>query len=175
MVLGHYGILEQFKPQGTQIVGPCPLHNGSNRKQFVVHATTGNFFCFGDCKRGGAGPLEFGALRENVPITTAARLIATWFALSLPPRPGRPHQPRRTAVNTRPSHRAYLVENRESDDANEQQLPASWNKIGAAWPHKDGKGLNIVLSCVPINGRIVLREFTPEDEAMDAKRTKRNK
>lgn len=32
-----------------------------------------------------------------------------------------------------------------------------WNKVGAAWPHKDGQGFTIQLEVVPINGRIVLR------------------
>ena len=32
-----------------------------------------------------------------------------------------------------------------------------WNKVGASWQHKDGKGLTLQLETVPINGRIVLR------------------
>jgi hypothetical protein len=44
---------------------------------------------------------------------------------------------------------------------------AFWTRIGSAWPHKDGKGLNLVLSALPINGRLVLREYTPDDEKKD--------
>ncbi|WP_417595759.1 hypothetical protein [Parasphingorhabdus sp.] len=33
-----------------------------------------------------------------------------------------------------------------------------WTKVGAAWPHRDGKGLSIQLDILPINGRIVLRK-----------------
>jgi hypothetical protein len=33
-----------------------------------------------------------------------------------------------------------------------------WNKVGAAWKHKDGHGYTIQLEVVPINGRIVLRQ-----------------
>ncbi|SEC42890.1 hypothetical protein [Bradyrhizobium erythrophlei] len=29
-----------------------------------------------------------------------------------------------------------------------------WTRIGAAWPHQDGKGFNIL----PMNGRLVVRE-----------------
>lgn len=36
-----------------------------------------------------------------------------------------------------------------------------WNKVGASWKHKDGKGMTLQLEVVPINGRIVLR--TPSD------------
>lgn len=33
-----------------------------------------------------------------------------------------------------------------------------WNKVGASWRHKDGKGQTLQLEVVPINGRIVLRK-----------------
>ncbi len=44
---------------------------------------------------------------------------------------------------------------------------AFWTRIGAAWKHKDGEGLNLQLDLVPIGGgRIVLR--TPkEDDATE--------
>jgi hypothetical protein len=32
-----------------------------------------------------------------------------------------------------------------------------WTRIGAAWFHRDRKGLSLQLEMVPINGRIVLR------------------
>lgn len=32
-----------------------------------------------------------------------------------------------------------------------------WNKVGAAWMHRDKSGYTIQLEVVPINGRIVLR------------------
>ncbi|NCQ24433.1 MAG: hypothetical protein COW54_09955 [Rhodobacteraceae bacterium CG17_big_fil_post_rev_8_21_14_2_50_63_15] len=37
-----------------------------------------------------------------------------------------------------------------------------WNKVGAAWAHKDSKGFTLQLEVMPINGRIVLRQ--PLDE-----------
>ena len=33
-----------------------------------------------------------------------------------------------------------------------------WTKVGAAWPHRDGKGLSLQLDVLPVNGRIVLRQ-----------------
>lgn len=42
-----------------------------------------------------------------------------------------------------------------------------WNKVGAAWTHKDGKGYTLQLETCPINGRIVLRaplEDTPQND-----------
>lgn len=39
-----------------------------------------------------------------------------------------------------------------------------WTRIGAAWKHKDGEGLNLQLDLVPTGGgRIVLR--VPKDDA----------
>lgn len=43
-----------------------------------------------------------------------------------------------------------------------------WNKVGAAWLHKDRKGYTLQLETCPINGRIVLRlplEDTPQSES----------
>lgn len=40
---------------------------------------------------------------------------------------------------------------------NGQDKKAFWTRIGAAWDHKDGKGLTLQLDMVPINGRIILR------------------
>jgi hypothetical protein len=63
----------------------------------------------------------------------------------------------------RPSHRCFVVEDREGPNGKE----AFWLRIGSAWAHKDGKGFNLQLSALPANGgRIVLRELTG-DEAPD--------
>ena len=32
-----------------------------------------------------------------------------------------------------------------------------FNRVGAAFPHKDGEGHTVVLDSVPVNGRVVLR------------------
>ena len=38
-----------------------------------------------------------------------------------------------------------------------------WTKVGAAWPHRDGKGLTVTISPgISVSGRIVLREWTEE-------------
>ena len=33
-----------------------------------------------------------------------------------------------------------------------------WNRVGAMWKHKDGRGSEIILDSTPIDGRITLRE-----------------
>ncbi|MBH5371055.1 hypothetical protein [Bradyrhizobium glycinis] len=35
---------------------------------------------------------------------------------------------------------------------------AFWTTIGVAWLHDDGKGFKISLSCLPPDGRLVVRE-----------------
>ena len=42
-----------------------------------------------------------------------------------------------------------------------------WTRIGAAWANKDGKGLNLVLDLLPIDGRLVLREPMEKDASGD--------
>jgi hypothetical protein len=166
-VLSRYGILPALKRSGPQLKGCCPIHDGSNPQQFVVNADESTWHCFGDCHAGG-GTLEFVAAIEGVPIARAATLIAHWFALAdtgeaLP----EARKQRRKTMQERPSHKAFVVENREGDD---EQQGGFWTRIGAAWPHKDGKGLNLVLSALPVGGRIVLREYTAEDEEREQKR-----
>jgi len=46
-------------------------------------------------------------------------------------------------------HIAYNVEKNDKGEF--------WNKIGVGWMHKDGKGATAHVSCVPLDGRIVLR------------------
>jgi len=48
-----------------------------------------------------------------------------------------------------PTHIAYHV--REGNDK------GYWTRIGAAWAHKDGKGFNLSLECLPVDGKISLR------------------
>jgi hypothetical protein len=37
-----------------------------------------------------------------------------------------------------------------------------WMKVGAAFRHKDGKGINIVLDALPIDGRLIVRQYEPK-------------
>ncbi|WP_210203081.1 hypothetical protein [Pseudaminobacter soli (ex Li et al. 2025)] len=37
-------------------------------------------------------------------------------------------------------------------------------KVGASWPHEDGKGFNLVLPPgIAVSGRVVIREKKPDD------------
>jgi len=39
-----------------------------------------------------------------------------------------------------------------------------WNRIGAAWAHADGKGFNLQIEAVPLDGRITLRVVSENKE-----------
>jgi hypothetical protein len=57
----------------------------------------------------------------------------------------------------RPTHNIWRVTGDNKD--------ARWVKVGAAWPNRDGKGLNLVFDAVPVTGRIVLRRITAKAPA----------
>ena len=60
-----------------------------------------------------------------------------------------------TAKGKKPSHVAYLVR----DGAGDQSY---WDRVGVVWQHEDGKGFNVQLHAVPLDGRITLRVNEPK-------------
>ena len=42
-------------------------------------------------------------------------------------------------------------------EVTENQDQSFWNRVGAAWNHNDGEGINIQLSSIPLSGKITLR------------------
>lgn len=36
-----------------------------------------------------------------------------------------------------------------------------WTRIGRLFPHEDGKGHDLLLNALPVNGRIVIRQEEP--------------
>jgi len=62
-----------------------------------------------------------------------------------------------TDINTQPSasakaptHVVYHVRDREGGKS-------FWTRIGSAWAHADGRGFNLQVDVVPLDGRITLR------------------
>lgn len=64
------------------------------------------------------------------------------------------------------THRAYSVIRREGQDD-------FWLNLGLVFPHKDGKGFNIMLQAFPLDGKIVCREITDEDQPSAQEREQR--
>lgn len=53
-------------------------------------------------------------------------------------------------VKTKPAYEAFVVD--------ESGNNAHWTKVGAAWTHEDGKGLNVSIAAgLSVSGKIVLR------------------
>ena len=65
-------------------------------------------------------------------------------------------------MDNKPTYLVYYIVDRDQDNGEEKN--GFWTKVGAAWPHKDGKGLNISIDVVPLDGRLVLREPLEEKE-----------
>lgn len=64
--------------------------------------------------------------------------------------------------NNGPTHRVYTLIPRKADKGEEDNF---WLNIGSAFEHGDGKGYNLVLEALPLDGKLVLREVKePEPE-----------
>jgi DNA primase len=167
-VLAKYGI--ELKRQGATLKGRCPIHKGRNPRQFVV--SNGLWHCFGDCDRGGS-VIELVAELENVDPRNAALLISSWFGIKSGTVINQHSKRRRRAMSgERPSHKAFVVEDRGENE----QGSVFWTRCGSAWPHKDGKGLNVqIASGLSVSGRLVLREYTEEDAKEEEQQKTRRK
>jgi hypothetical protein len=59
-------------------------------------------------------------------------------------------------------YRVYtIVERPKQDDY--------WLNIGAAFPHEDGKGFNVILQAHPIGEKLVLRLYEPKEGQANGK------
>lgn len=70
-------------------------------------------------------------------------------------------QPQTTSESTapkQPTHVAYHVRDREGGKG-------FWTRIGSVWAHADGRGFNIQIETVPLDGRITLRVVSDEKQA----------
>jgi hypothetical protein len=63
----------------------------------------------------------------------------------------------KTETKIVPAYRIFSV--------TKQDDKSVWQEIGAAWKHKDGKGLQLQFKALPLpDGEIVLREPKPKKE-----------
>jgi hypothetical protein len=61
--------------------------------------------------------------------------------------------------SNKPNARAYTV--RKGSGGGKD----FWTPVGSAWLHKDGKGFNVVLDALPVDGRLVIRAVSDKGEA----------
>jgi hypothetical protein len=58
-------------------------------------------------------------------------------------------------MSSKPTHSAYVV----IDPKEGRDRKAQWHEIGAIWPHKNGKGFDLVIPAgLSVTGRIVCTE-----------------
>jgi len=62
-----------------------------------------------------------------------------------------------TTGSKAPTHVAYQVIDRDGGKS-------FWTRIGVAYEHKDKSGYNVQLSCIPLDGRIVIRTASEKKE-----------
>ena len=67
-------------------------------------------------------------------------------------------------MDNKPTYLVYHIADRDQDNGEEKN--GFWTKVGAAWPHKDGKGFNLFVDMLPLDGRLVLREPLEEKEQL---------
>ena len=65
------------------------------------------------------------------------------------------------AESNKPNARAYTV--RKSSSGGKD----FWTRIGSAWLHNDGKGFNLQLDALPVDGRLVVRAISAKGETID--------
>lgn len=171
-ILSRYGLDGEFRREGARLKGACPIHKGSNKRQFVIDPNANTWRCFGDCDRGGAA-LEFVAEMEHVGIEQAAALVAEWFAIPFERVPVSQRKQRRPPMSgERPAYKVFAVEDKE--DGADDNFKPWWTRIGSAWKFKskDGReGFSVKLQALPVGDRIVLMEYTDEDAVEDDKKT----
>lgn len=62
---------------------------------------------------------------------------------------------------SKPTHTAYIV--KDPKEGTDQK--AMWREVGAVWPHKNGKGFDIVLfEQLSVSGRIVCTERKDKEQ-----------
>jgi DNA primase len=105
-ILAHYDLLDTLTRKGDNLIGPCPLHNGTNKTQFHVSLSKNAFRCFGDCgadprlHNGGGNAISFVIKMEDIEepddpeqhkaARTAALLLADWFGIGAQTKPWKP-------------------------------------------------------------------------------------
>jgi hypothetical protein len=68
------------------------------------------------------------------------------------------------AVNSSDRYDVLVVEKYEDEAGAEK---SNWTRIGVAFPHKDGNGLNVELKAMPVSGKLVIRSHDGKVRAND--------
>ena len=69
---------------------------------------------------------------------------------------------------SKPSHRVYTVIKRENKED-------FWLNIGVAFAHDDGQGFNILQQAAALDGKLVLRTYTEQEDQEEPEPPKKAK
>jgi DNA primase len=116
MVLKHYGLWEKLKKSGSNLVSCCPIHKGSNSRQFSVDPEKNIFNCFGNCKSGG-NVLDFVSKMEGISIREAGLFLKGRF-LSQPIKQDRKKSNTKVAEEAKKSDTTPLARQRHDKTVN---------------------------------------------------------
>lgn len=106
-------------------------------------------------------PVQETAQPQQAPVQEAAPAPAA-PAQDQAPQPVQA-QNENTGAGKGPSHIAYHVRDVGEDKS-------YFNRVGSAFEHKDGKGFNVILDALPVDGKLTLR--TPKERLSDLKEGK---
>lgn len=59
-----------------------------------------------------------------------------------------------------PTHRVYTLIPRKGEDGKDDNF---WLNIGSCFAHGDGRGFQILLEALPLDGKLVMRELKEPD------------
>lgn len=68
--------------------------------------------------------------------------------------------PKTDAGRAQPTHIAYVVRDYKGAGGKPDSF---WSEIGATFMHKDGLGFDLVLTAIPVDGRVVLRTIVDKE------------
>jgi len=68
-----------LKFEGDRLLGCCPIHKGSDEREFIITPAKGLWFCHGACNAGG-DMIELMARTRGISVVQAAREIANHFS-----------------------------------------------------------------------------------------------
>jgi DNA primase len=164
-VLDHYGVLGNLREKGDNLIGCCPIHQGTNANQFHASRTKNNFICFGNC-HGGGNVIDFVVLMEGGDkdngndVRAAAMRMQEWFGLEFE----RPRGGRRTATvsgaSTATASATTTASAEEHAAAPQQALPLTKTSNGSTPAAKPGS--------VPLTAEV---PATPDQPAVPVSNT----
>jgi DNA primase len=168
-VLEHYGVLGNLREKGDNLIGRCPIHQGTNANQFHASRTKNNFMCFGDC-HGGGNVIDFVVLMEGGDkdngddVRAAAICMQEWFGLTFErPRGGR-HTAAASIAATATASATTTASAEVPATQDQPSLPVS-HPTGETMPEtaKVNPPLKFALKSLdPAHPYLTERGFTPE-------------